>query len=149
MAIDKEKMENDFQIYLMSINDNLDDLEVVLKEHYGSEYQLDFTIESLDKIEDFLSKQLENYAIKIYPLGKLLENVSTYMGEIARRKLSGYWDLERDNKDFDFGYPMITDLDGLPKDFGWSPIQVVFNFKRKKKIGLLKRATKSIFRISI
>lgn len=144
MAIDIEKMEDDFQIYIMSINDNLQDLEIVLKEHNNPNYQLDFTIESLEQIENFLSKQLENYTIKLFKIGKLLENVSTYMGEIARRKLSGRWDLERNRKDFDFGYPIVTDLDGLPKDFGWCPIQVVFNFKRKKKVGLLKRATKSI-----
>jgi hypothetical protein len=144
MTIDAEKMEHDFQIYVTGLKDNLSDLEYVLKDAYGPDYHLDFTFESLDAVERFLAHQLDHYTIKIFPIGKLLENISTYMGETAIKKLNGHWDLERNPKDFDFGYPMVVHLDGLPKDFGWCPIQVVFNFKRHREFGMLKKAAQSL-----
>lgn len=140
-----KKNEEIFQVFLMSIEDNLIDLECAMNRNYHLNYKFDFTIDSLDKVEGFLYEQLENYTIELFPEGKLIENISTYMGEIIIRKLNGHWELERNEKDIDFGYPIVQGLDGLPEDFGWCPIQVVFNFRRKKKIGLLKRATKSLF----
>ena len=144
MAIDMKKIEDDFQTYLMFIEDNLIDLETVLKEYYGGKYELSYNEDSILKIETFLGEQLDNYTITLFPKGKLLENISTYMGEIIKRKLSGHWDFERDEDMLTFGFPVVTGLRGLDKDFGWAPIHNVFAFEETRKEGLLLKGLRAI-----
>lgn len=144
MAIDMKKIEDDFQTYLMFIEDNLIDLETVLKEYYGENYELSYNEDSILKIETFLGEQLDNYTITLFPKGKLLENISTYMGEIIKRKFSGHWDFERDEDMLTFGFPVVTGLKGLDKDFGWAPIHNIFAFEETRKEGLLLKGLRAI-----
>ena len=144
MAIDMKKIEDDFQTYLMFIEDNLIDLETVLKEYYGENYELSYNEDSILKIETFLGEQLDNYTITLFPKGKLLENISTYMGEIIKRKFSGHWDFERDEDMLTFGFPVVTGLKGLDKDFGWVPIHNIFAFEETRKEGLLLKGLRAI-----
>jgi hypothetical protein len=148
MNADMQKMEDDFQIYFQSINMNLNYLEMVLKDRFGPSYQLDFTPDSLDDIEMFLSEQLDNYTIEIFSREKLLENISTYMGEIIKRKLNGRWNLSRDPEINHFGHPVVENLDGIRKKFGWWVMSTVSAFETNRKPGHLKSSITSLIEIS-
>lgn len=141
---DMEKIEEQYVAYITFMKDNLNDLEEVLKTRYGEEYKLSYEEDSIDDIELFLSEQLDNYTITLFPKGKLLENISTYMGEIIKRKFSGHWDFERDEDMLTFGFPVVTGLKGLDKDFGWAPIHNIFAFEETRKEGLLLKGLRAI-----
>lgn len=68
-----EIIEARYKIYIDSMNQNLNNLEVALQEHYGKDYKLSYTEESMHAVEYFLDKQLEEYTIEIFPLEQLLE----------------------------------------------------------------------------
>jgi hypothetical protein len=144
MAIDINKIEEQYVSYITFMKDNLNDLEEALKLRYGKEYELSYEEDSIDEIELFLSEQLQEYTITTFPKGKLLENVSTYMGELVRRKMNGHWALEREEDVLTFGYPYITNLDGLPKEGGWVPLQNVFIYRDNPERGYLGLSIRSI-----
>lgn len=144
MAINIEKVEEEYAMYITFMDDNLNDLESVLVDRYGEDYKLTYKEDSIDLIENFLEEQLNHFTIELFSREKLLENISTYMGEIVRRKLNGRWDLEREEDVLTFGYPNVTHLDGLPEDGGYIPLEDVYIFKEKREKGFLGGSIRSI-----
>jgi hypothetical protein len=140
-----EALKDGFQVYLMSLDDSLVELEKDVASHCGvSTFRLDHSLESLGQIESFLSDCLDEKHRTEAPIELIITRISSYMGEVARTKLHGRWELCLDEDDFDFGLPCVGNLSGYPKGFAWCPIQVVFNFRRDRRPMLLRSATEAI-----
>lgn len=144
MANKYEIQTDNFQHYLTDIDDDLVGLSIYIQEYLRKDTILDYSINSLSYVEDFLDYQFNNYNLHNFSVDKLIEIVSFYMGEIVRKKVGGKWAICLDEEDIDYGYPMLHLLQGFPDDFGWSPIQVVLSFKETRKKGLLKQATNGV-----
>ncbi len=87
---------------------------------------LDFTFESLDRVEQMFKEALEG-KIKL-PDGvttrKLATAVARYLGETVTRRLGGEWGWRRSG-DVNYGLPGVQEIPGLPRRFLFLPLVVL------------------------
>jgi hypothetical protein len=95
---------------------------------------LDFSVESLDALEQLLGQALDD---KREPreLRPLCDRIARYMGEVFRKRAGGEWSLVDDPEDGNFGELRVR---------SFAPLSVVQNFTLRRQQGLLAQATRSV-----
>ncbi|HDR9185436.1 TPA: hypothetical protein QDB06_006081 [Burkholderia vietnamiensis] len=135
MAFDKKLAEEEFDNFLMNMDDQLDWLSGKADEH-GIE--LNVKIDDLPKLEK-LFDLLSSGQDKSYVSG-LVVAFARFLGEIVRENYGGKWDLPLDDeKNINFNTPVIVGhvpIDGLE----FAPLSVMRAYALRRKPGTLQRA---------
>lgn len=120
-----------FQLYIFEMDDVLEDFI-----HSADlEEKLDYSVESLGVIEEYLSK---NGCCSDTSKSRS----ARYLGEVFRKNYGGHWDLCTDGQKFLYnGLPVIKNISNV--DFDFCPLAVIENFAVSRKPGLLSGAIRS------
>lgn len=128
---EKEKALLDFDDFIFRIDDVL---EKFIEEAAYFGYNLDFSVDSLD--------QLEEYALKLDAkvLSDFHGQAAQYMGDIMYRHFGYRWELSLDlkNNSLHYGKPVLVNLTNSEVQF--APYAVVRNFLIRRVKGILKVA---------
>jgi hypothetical protein len=128
-----EELEK-FQYFLFEMDDVLEPF-VAAAQKAG--FQLDYSIDSLMSLEQFLLAQPTAAGDS-----HLQNRAARYLGEVFRKNLGGKWELcLKDPKYLFYKLPVISGYSEMPIEF--CPIEIIANFAGKKESGLLKRAVES------
>lgn len=101
-----EEKKEGFQLWIFTISD---DLEELIIDFNKKGINLDYTIDSLDTIENWILQNFQSVEILIADENKfLLDKLSKYVGEIFIKNTGGGWHLELENKkDVYFNIPTV------------------------------------------
>lgn len=135
MAFDRKSAEEEFDNFLMNMDDQLDWLSAKAKAH-GIELNVQpDDLSKLEKLFDLLSDGKD----KDY-VSRLVVTFSRFLGEIVREGYGGKWVLPLDDeKNINFNTPVIvghTPIDGLE----FAPLSVMRAYALRRKQGTLQRA---------
>lgn len=129
---DKKKALEDFDDFLMIMDEQLDALE---NDAEARGIKLDFSLSSLAKLEELFLK-MANGADKDMR-DRLIVYFARYLGEIVRTNYGGEWQLSLDDpKNVNFNTPVIvghTPIQGLE----FSPIGIMRAFALKRRPAML------------
>jgi hypothetical protein len=135
MAFDRKSAEEQFDNFLMSMDDQIDWLSEKAEEH-GIE--LDVGLDDLSKLEN-LFDLLSDGKNKDY-VSRLVVTFARFLGEIVRENYGGKWTLPLDDeKNINFNTPVIVGhvpIDGLE----FAPLSVMRAYALRRKQGTLRRA---------
>ncbi|MGK8204865.1 hypothetical protein ACRS8P_19805 [Burkholderia cenocepacia] len=135
MAFDRKSAEEEFDNFLMNMDDQLDWLSRKAEEH-GIE--LDVGLDDLSKLEK-LFDLLSDGKDKDY-VSKLVVTFARFLGEIVRENYGGKWTLPLDDeKNINFNTPVIVGhvpIEGLE----FAPLSVMRAYALRRKQGTLRRA---------
>ncbi|CAB5279037.1 hypothetical protein IST455A_00141 [Burkholderia multivorans] len=135
MAFDRKSAEEEFDNFLMNMDDQLDWLSRKAEEH-GIE--LDVGLDDLSKLEK-LFDLLSDGKDKDY-VSRLVVTFARFLGEIVRENYGGKWTLPLDDeKNINFNTPVIVGhvpIDGLE----FAPLSVMRAYALRRKQGTLRRA---------
>ncbi|WP_175890112.1 hypothetical protein [Burkholderia cepacia] len=138
MTFDRKSAEEEFDNFLMNMDDQLDWLSEKAEEH-GIE--LSVRLDDLPKLEK-LFDLLSDGQNKDYVLG-LVVTFARYLGEIVRENYGGKWTLPLDDdKNVNFNTPVIvghTPIEGLE----FAPLSVMRAYALRRKPGTLQRAVEA------
>jgi len=132
---DKKKSLEDFDDFLMIMDEQLDTLE---NDAEARGIKLDFSLSSLAKLEELFLKMANGADKDIRD--RLIVYFARYLGEIVRTNYGGKWQLSLDDqKNVNFNTPVIvghTPIQGLE----FSPIGIMRAFALKRRPGMLRTA---------
>ncbi|UQO99530.1 hypothetical protein L0Z36_11520 [Burkholderia multivorans] len=135
MAFDRKSAEEEFDNFLMNMDDQLDWLSRKAEEH-GIE--LDVGLDDLSKLET-LFDLLSDGKDKDY-VSRLVVTFARFLGEIVRENYGGKWTLPLDDeKNINFNTPVIVGhvpIEGLE----FAPLSVMRAYALRRKQGTLRRA---------
>jgi hypothetical protein len=135
MSIDKEAAEQDFDDFLMIMEDQLDYLK---EEAERRGIFLDSSPDDLDKLEQLFDLMSETTDKKDIP--GLVVLFARHLGEIVRLNYGGKWELPLDDeKNVNFNTPVLTGhcpVEGVE----CAPISIMHAYSLRRKKGTLKRA---------
>ncbi|MBU9366511.1 hypothetical protein L0Z42_04600 [Burkholderia multivorans] len=135
MAFDRKSAEEEFDNFLMNMDDQLDWLSRKAEEH-GIE--LDVGLDDLSKLEK-LFDLLSDGKDKDY-VSRLVVTFARFLGEIVRENYGGKWTLPLDDeKNINFNTPVIVGhvpIEGLE----FAPLSVMRAYALRRKQGTLRRA---------
>ncbi|QVN13191.1 hypothetical protein [Burkholderia sp. LAS2] len=135
MAFDRKSAEEEFDNFLMNMDDQLDWLSGKAEEH-GIE--LDLGLDDLSKLEK-LFDLLSDGKDKDY-VSRLVVTFARFLGEVVRENYGGKWTLSLDDeKNINFNTPVIVGhvpIDGLE----FAPLSVMRAYALRRKPGTLHRA---------
>ncbi|MDN7429378.1 hypothetical protein [Burkholderia sp. AU45388] len=135
MAFDRKSAEEEFDNFLIDMDDQLDWLSGKAEEH-GIE--LDVALDDLSKLEK-LFDLLSDGKDKDY-VSRLVITFARFLGEIVRENYGGKWTLPLDDeKSINFNTPVIVGhvpIDGLE----FAPLSVMRAYALRRKQGTLRRA---------
>lgn len=138
-----QKHKEKYDLFMFELDDALEALITQVKKFDKPDLlPLDYSIESLDRIERSFDVVLDGVE-RVDDLDVFATRVGRYLGEVLRKTVGGRWALCEEPKNIAYGLPWITDLKGLP-GFGWSPLNVVFNYRSSRRSGLLKSAAQTV-----
>lgn len=127
--VDDPRLRKRFEDYMKAMPKELDALERAAKAQ-----SLDYTYESLDRLEDFLditnARETDDDA--------LFDRVSRYLGSTLVKRAGGKWDYSR-VKDDSPGEPLVTGLPHLGKR-RFFPMSPVDGYRHESVMGLLRDA---------
>ncbi|MBS1765740.1 MAG: hypothetical protein JSS90_12330 [Bacteroidetes bacterium] len=131
------KTIDEFNGWLSFIADNTNQLKHNLPHLFANE--LDGSLNSLNKLESYL---IENYTCEQITLpknSKLLEQLASYVGNIAQQELPGsYWTINlEDKKDVDFGFPILKFTDNRAS---FNPFTYITTALDRKRGTLISKA---------
>jgi hypothetical protein len=129
-ALEAQELEN-FQHFLFEMDDIL---ESFLGEAEVAGFTLDYSLNSLSSLEQFMLAQP-----KLAEDTRLQNRAARYLGEVFWKNVGGKWDLFlEDPKNLFYRLPVINGYSD--RDIEFCPIHIIGNFIGKKELGLLKRA---------
>ncbi|MET4084202.1 hypothetical protein ABIB40_004176 [Pedobacter sp. UYP30] len=112
----KEKLEENFGLFMFNMSDYLEDLQTK-SEQQG--YNLNYSLESLEDLEDYFKKN------SIDENSDDIESIACYFGEVVRKNIGGRWDCDlEDESDLYYGKPVIIGYT-TPHDLMLSPFDSV------------------------
>lgn len=112
----KERLQDKFELFMFNMSDYLDDLQSK-SEQLG--YNLDYTLKSLNDLEDYLTKN------EVNENSDDIESIACYFGEVVRKNVGGRWDCDlKDESDLYYGKPVIIGHT-TPDDLMLSPFDSV------------------------
>ena len=130
-----EELEK-FDQYLREMPDVLDAL---VTESRASGLTLDFSVASLDALEEYL---LARRGLAEDDLAFQKSRAARYLGEVFRRSVGGHWELCLKGPRYLYDkLPVITGYATVPIEF--CPIEIVANFLHSRDRGLLARVVKA------
>jgi len=128
-----EELEK-FQYFLFEMDDVLEPFVATARK---GGFQLDYSIDSLLSLEEFLLAQG-----KAANDSQLRNQAARYLGEVFRKNIGGKWELcLKDPKYLYYKLPVITGYSKMPIEF--CPIEVIGSFIARKETGLLKQAVET------
>ncbi len=104
---------------------------------------LDYSWESLDRIELLYSKYLDNKISIDISEDRFVTRLARYLGETLRKNMGGTWILCEDKKDFAFGLPTLGKINNMNPEYAYNPFDTLETFKIRRVEGLIKRAVYS------
>lgn len=123
-----------FQFFLFEMDDVLGPFVAAAQD---AGFQLDYTIESLMSLEQFMLSHPT-----IMGNSQMQNRAARYLGEVFRKNLGGKWELcLKDPKYLFYKLPVISGYSKMPIEF--CPIEIIANFVKNMTPGLLKRAVES------
>jgi hypothetical protein len=132
---DKKKALEDFDDFLMIMDEQLDALE---NNAEARGIKLDFSLSSLAKLEELFLMMADGVDKDMRD--RLIVYFARYLGEIVRTNYGGEWQLSLDDpKNVNFNTPVIvghTPIEGLE----FSPIGIMRAFALKRRPGMLRTA---------
>lgn len=137
--MDKQKALEDFETFLMIMDDQIESLCLEAKEH---SIILQMNAQDLEKLEglfDLLSQKKDKKDISA-----LVVYFARHLGEIFRINHGGQWVLPlEDSSDIHFNLPVISGFNSKVPDLAFSPIHVMRSYSLRRKPGTLRRAFES------
>src|SRR5690606_4978431 len=134
----KKKYEEDFDNFLMIMDEQLDSLKDDAEKH---KIPLDFSLRDLENLEDLLDLMAPPDTSQ--DLSKMIVYFARHLGEVVRLNYGGQWFLPLDDiKSVNFNKPVITGhspVEGLE----FSPVSVMRAYSLRRKKGTLARAVKA------
>lgn len=120
-----------FELFLFEMDDAF---EHFIDKAAASGFTLDYSIESLDRLEEFsLSPKSSTFDQEDF-----IHNAARYLGETVRRVYGGKWQLEIDNpKHLFYGLPVLTGH--APSEVKLCPHQIFRMFTKGKPQGFLRQ----------
>lgn len=128
--VEKANALEDFQLFLFSMDDVL---ELFIKQAEASGIVLDYSLDSLDRLESY------TITLDTKPLSDFHGHASQYLGETVRKTFGGRWELSLNMKEnsMNYGKPVIVGHTTYEVEF--PPYEFVARFMRKKTSGFLKQ----------
>lgn len=114
--LSKNELEDKFQIFLFNLSEQQEDF---IKKARQNDFELDYSLESLPVLEEYLVKKNITVNEDEY------NDAAAYLGEVVRRNIGGEWQcsLDKDKNSLYYGLPVIY---GHSKfDIELSPFSVV------------------------
>jgi hypothetical protein len=138
MAISKEEALEDFDNFLMVMDDQLEALyEEATKRRFALDLSLD-DLERLEKLFDLMADGVDNDT-----RASLIVSFGRHLGEVVRENYGGRWAVPLDDeKNINFNKPVIighTKIEGLE----FAPLTVIRAYSLRKKPGTLRRAVEA------
>lgn len=132
--LDRKREQEKFEQFLFMMDDLL---EGFVKKASAKGYNLDYSLESLDRLEEYHTGTESGMDESTF-----IYDASQYLGEVVRKTYGGKWQLSIDDPtDVYYGFPVL--VGHSPHDVGFCPYQVVRAFTMKKKRGLMRRAVEN------
>lgn len=134
MTFDRVEAEEKFDRFLMVMDDQLKALQ---EEALSRNIKLDFSVESIEKLEKLFNLMTKN--VDKESVSSMIVSFARYLGEIVRINYGGNWLLPLDDpKNANFNTPVISGhaQEGLEL----APISVMRAFSLRRIPGTLKRA---------
>ncbi|OYD07273.1 hypothetical protein [Paludifilum halophilum] len=101
--LNKEKEFDNFQFWLMEMDDVLEDFMDKLPQNL----RLDFSADSLLRLEEWILRHYSTVE-SLQKNKQMLDFLSRYVGETFRKRLGGKWEIELDHPEYVFyGLPQI------------------------------------------
>lgn len=104
---------------------------------------LDYSWESLDRIELLYAKFLDNEIKPNISEDKFVTRLARYLGETLRKKMGGNWVLCEDKKDFAYGLPTLGEINNMNPLYAYNPFDTLDTYKVRRVKGLISRAVQS------
>lgn len=121
-----------FEQFLFEMDDVLDGF---LTEARSCGFKLDFSLDSLGILEQFLLSKARLDA-------RSRNRASRYLGEVFRQSVGGKWELcLEDPRYLYFGLPVISGYSAHQIEF--CPIEMIRNFEEKREYGTLRAAVEA------
>jgi hypothetical protein len=121
--------QDEFDAWLISINERIQYLRGLMSD--GSADLLDYSLESLDHLEQWLLKRYSDVGeINTAEAHRVLDAAGTYVGETLRFYLGGVWKIElADDEDAYWGIPHIRGFRSskplmLPHPLTWATTSI-------------------------
>lgn len=108
-------------------------LASLIGNHGGDAPSLDYSYESLDRLEWFLRQIIEKKIVHPYSRETLRWLLGAYLGEVLRRNVGGRWGI-RD------GAPAVLAIPGLTKEYSFIPTRTIRAFGRDPGTGRVRQA---------
>jgi len=135
MVISKEQALEDFDHFLMVMDDQLDALR---NEAAKSGITLDLSFDDLDRLEKLFDMMVSG--VDNDTRSSLIVSFARHLGEVVRENYGGKWAVPLDDeKNVNFNKPVIighTKIEGLE----FAPLTVMRAYLLRKKPGTLRRA---------
>ena len=130
MKVNKQEEIEKFNNWIMEMDDRLEPL-LGYAEDKG--YSLDYSLDSLAIFEEFVKSEKINFDHDYFI------TCARYLGELVRINFNGQWDLDIDDpRSLYYKKPVISKYSKY--DTFFSPINILKNYTREYKQGLLLRA---------
>lgn len=102
-------MNEEFEHWLFYMDDALLEFQKMVPEPLMN--KLDYSIGSLDQLEDWMLKTFDNPNMLLEESNKVIQDrISRYIGETYRKILNAQWSIRVDDPDFAFyGLPIIVE----------------------------------------
>lgn len=106
--MDVQHEEEQFQYWLADMDDALERFLKSLPPETRS--KLDYSIESLDAVEDWILEKYGSTAEMLDPKeSRTVDGLARYIGETIRRNVGGHWEIRLDDPKYAYyGIPQIT-----------------------------------------
>lgn len=132
MSVHEQDLTDEFQAFLVSLHNIVDGL---IEEAHLSGYELDFSMESLDALENYILTACDGLGEDAKE--RLVGRAARYFGEVVRRRYGGQWACVSDPQDPEYGLPVIEGH--TTYDIHLAPSEMIRNFLVRRQAGLLQR----------
>jgi hypothetical protein len=135
------KRDEQFERFLFEMDDALAELLAYVDRLDDGELRpLDYSFESLDRLEKLFRRYLEGVLAPGVSDEIFRTRVARYVGETVRRRIGGTWAVDRNKRSITVDLPGIKDLPGCHRSYIWCPHAVLANLAHNR-VGLLRSAS--------
>ncbi|GAA0875717.1 hypothetical protein GCM10009118_21260 [Wandonia haliotis] len=136
-----EKAQAKFDEFILEMDDALEALvNFVESLNDNMLLPLDYSWDSLDRIESLLALYFDDKIIIEISEDKFITRIARYLGETLRKRMGGVWKLCEDPKDFAFGLPTLGEIKNMNPQYAYNPFDTIETYKIRRVKGLIRRA---------
>ncbi len=135
-----ETLKEQFDYFLFEMDDSLAALRTdVAALNQPELLQLDYSFESLDRLERMYALVLEGKTSIQLEMDLFVTRLARYIGETLRKQVGGKWNFCQQPKDINYGKPCLTQIPKLPKTYCFYPLVAVAGYCSSKRPGWLRK----------